>query len=141
MFFEQDWIMRQIQIIVQVLARAVFHKDSIRYEITDEKNLSETDLLYKKITDLIKQHKICEAENILFDNLDENDANYLEMSLDFYQTLNKITDGELEKYNFSRQEINDGINDILTRFHIVNLFRDNITKTCNLNYKSNSFNL
>ena len=65
MFFEQDWIIRQIQVIVQVLAKVIFHKDSIHYEISDTSNLSETDLIYEKIADLIKQHKICEAESFV----------------------------------------------------------------------------
>ncbi len=110
--------MRQIEMMVQFITMTVLHKDSIHYEIIDETNLSKTDSLYKELCGLIAKHRICEAENLLYENLNEGNTEYLEMALDFYQTINQMTDDELEKCNFSREEINDGINEMLRRFHI-----------------------
>lgn len=113
MFYEKDWILRQINMLVQFVARTVFHKNTVEYEIEDEQNLTNTDLLYNRIKALLTENKICEAENILFDNLDDKNPGYLALALDFYQTINKLSDQELEEHNFSRQEINDGLREII----------------------------
>lgn len=117
--FQQDWVLRQIEMLVQFMARTVFHKDFIQYEIEDETNLTDTDTLYVKLRKLISEHRICEAEDLLYENLDEKNPAYLKLALDFYQTINHLTDEELEASNFSRQEINDGLNEILSRLHQV----------------------
>lgn len=116
MYFQQDWILRQIQMIVQFVAKSVFHKDSINYKINDEAKLSDTDILFIKLKDLVEEGKLCEAENMLFDNFKKDNKEYLRLALDFYQTINNMTDDELESYNFSRKEIHDGVNDITYKF-------------------------
>lgn len=121
MAFQQDWVMRQVEMLVQFVARTVFHKDSISYDIIDETNLSQADLLYKKLRELIAEHKICEAENLLFENLDADDNKSLALALDFYQIINRMADDELEAHNFSRQEINDGVHEIMHKFNISTL--------------------
>ena len=114
MFFENDWIMRQINMLVQFVARIVFKKDTVSYEIEDEEHLTDTDELYKKIRALLGKGKICEAEDLLFDNYAEG-KEYLTLALDFYQTLSKMSDDELEQHDFSRQEIYDGLKDVVSR--------------------------
>ncbi len=114
MFFENDWILRQINMLVQFVARIVFKKDAVSYEIEDEEHLTDTDELYKKIRALLGKKKICEAEDLLFDNYAEG-KEYLTLALDFYQTLSKMSDDELEQHNFSRQEIYDGLKEIVSR--------------------------
>ena len=121
MFYEQDWIMQQIQMLVQFIARTVFKKDTISYEIIDETNLSEADLLYKRLKSLIAERRICDAENLLFENIHEDNTEYLEVALDFYQTINLMTDDVLEAHNFSRQEIDDGMHEIMRKYHISEL--------------------
>ncbi len=121
MAFQQDWVMRQIEMLVQFVARTIFHKDSIVYDIIDETNLSDEDLLYKKLREMIAKHEICEAEDLLFDNLDVDDNQSLALALDFYQKLNRMTDDELEAHNFSRQEIDDGVHEIMHKFNIPTL--------------------
>lgn len=114
MFFENDWIMRQINMLVQFIARVVFKKDTVSYEVEDEDHLTDTDELYQKIQALLKEVKICEAENLLFDNYTDS-KEYLTLALDFYQTISKMTDDELEQHNFSRQEIYDGLKEVVSR--------------------------
>lgn len=119
--FEQDWVLRQIQMLVQFVAKTVFHRDAIQYEIADETNMTDTDTLYIRLRKLIAERRICEAEDLLYDHLDANDPDYLKLALDFYQTINQLTDEELEANNFSRQEINDGLNEILHRLNQISL--------------------
>jgi hypothetical protein len=115
MFYENDWVMRQINMLVQFAARVIFHKDTVEYDIEDESNLTDTDDLYLKIQKLLQEGKICEAEDLLFENQSDTEA-YLTLALDFYQKLSKMSDEELEQHNFSRQEIYDGLKEVLFRF-------------------------
>lgn len=114
MFFENDWIMRQINTLVQFAARVVFKKDAVSYEIEDEDRLTDTDRLYLRLRELLKEGKICEAEDLLFDNYADS-KEYLTLALDFYQTISKMTDDELEQHNFSRQEIYNGLKEVVSR--------------------------
>ncbi len=118
MGYNQDWLLNQIEAIGRFVAKLVFKKDTIVYEINDHDNYSQTDLLYKEIQLLIKQDEICKSENLLFENLDENNIDYLKLALDFYQTISKLNDEKLEKCNFSREEIAEGLHDILEIYKI-----------------------
>jgi hypothetical protein len=115
LFYENDWVMRQINMLVQFAARVIFHKDTVEYDIEDESNLTDTDDLYLKIQKLLQEGKICKAEDLLFENRSDTEA-YLTLALDFYQKLSKMSDEELEQHNFSRQEIYDGLKEVLFRF-------------------------
>ncbi len=121
MNFQQDWLMRQIEMLVQVIARVVFKKDYIKYEIVNEADLSQTDLLYNEIKQLIARGKVCEAEDLLFEMMDTKDMRYLELAIDFYQQLNLLGDSKLEQCNFSRDEVNDGLVAVLKMFGFHNL--------------------
>lgn len=118
MGYNQDWLLNQIEAIGRFVAKLVFKKDTIVYEINNHDNYSQTDLLYKEIQLLIKQDEICKSENLLFQNLDENNIDYLKLALDFYQTISKLNDEKLEKCNFSREEIAEGLHDILEIYKI-----------------------
>lgn len=118
MYYEQDWVMQQIEMLAQFIARTVFHKDYIEYEIPDEANLSPSDQLYKQLARLIGNGKICEAEDILFENLDTKNLEYLRLAVDFYQDINDLSDTELEAHDFSRQEVREGLEEIMKKFGI-----------------------
>lgn len=118
MEYTQDWLLRQIEAIGRCIAKLIFKKDTIEYEINDHDNYSQTDMLYKEIQLLIKQNKICEAENLIFKNLDESNIDYLKLAMDFYQDINKLDDEKLEECNFSREEIVEGLYDILAIYKI-----------------------
>lgn len=120
MNFQQDWVMRQIENIVRFLASVLFHKDTLKYEIKDELNLTETDMLYNDIKELIEKREICKAEDLLYEKIDANNKKDMELAIDFYQTINLFSDEELERCNFSRDEINDGLKNITKIFGIDN---------------------
>ncbi len=112
MFYQKDWIMRQIQSIIQLIARYFFKKDIIEYKIIDETNITQTDLLHKELVGLLNSLRINEAENLLFERIISKDLNYLAVALDFYRRLNELDDEQLEKANFSRDEIKSGLEEI-----------------------------
>lgn len=115
MGFQDDWLLRQVENIAHFVANVIFQKDTIQYEITDE--LSNTDILYHKLNRLIKEGKICEAEDLLFDNI-EYTKKYIELATDFYQKLSRLNEEQLEKCNFSRDEVYEGFIEILKRLDV-----------------------
>lgn len=116
--YYQDWVMRQIELMVDFIAKIVFKKDSIKFNIYDESNSSETNILYERLIDLINQNKIDEAENLLFDKVNNNDLVYLRIAIDFYDRINKLSDEDLQKGNFTREEIKLGIEDMAKLYNV-----------------------
>ena len=117
MGFQDDWIMRQIDIIARFVANLAFNKNGIEYQPGTTEMLSETDELHFLLDRLIKEGEIGRAEDMLFDNLQFTDR-YIELATDFYQKLNRLSDKELEEGDFSRDEVYDGYIDILTRLGV-----------------------
>lgn len=63
MYLSQDWLMRQIQLAAAAAAQLLFGKSGIAYRIEDETDLSQTDLLHKRLKDLIRRGELCRAED------------------------------------------------------------------------------
>ena len=121
MGLQNDWVMQQIEMITRFVTQIVFHKNDSQsefwYEIENTDMLSEIDKLHLELTRLIKEGRICEAEDMLFDQMVFDDK-YVELATDFYKRLNTMSNEELEQYNFSRDEVYDGYIDILTQLGI-----------------------
>ena len=116
--YRQDWIMRQIRSMTQAIARIIFKKETVEYDITDKTNTEATNWLYKELLNLIENLNINQAENLLFEKLETHDMKYLEIAIDFYERLNELSDEQLEKGDFTREEIKIGLNDVLKLFGI-----------------------
>lgn len=117
--FQQDFIMRQIELIARYIAESVFKKKSTEYKIIEKENLSDTDKLHNKLVNLINENKINEAEDLLFDSLDLNNKKYLEVAIDFYSRLTKLDDATLELNDFTKEEIAEGLADVSNKYGIV----------------------
>ncbi|MEG2001013.1 MAG: DUF6483 family protein [Evtepia sp.] len=118
MYLSQDWLMRQIQMLGIAIAQLLFGKDSVTYEIEDEKNLTKTDLIYRRLRELIAERSLCAAENLLYAEMDTENRDYLQMAVDFYLSLNGLTDQELDAADFSREEVESGLRDVMKQFDI-----------------------
>ena len=121
MGFQDDYIMRQIELMSRFIAKFMFNSESISYEIENPLQLTQTDIMYNKIKLLISEKNFCEAENMLYENLDPTDKTQLALAVDFYNTLSRFSDDELEENNFSKEEIADGMRMIMKKFGIQNL--------------------
>lgn len=121
MGLQNDWVMQQIEMITRFVTQIVFNKNDSQnefwYEIENTDTLSDIDKLHLELTRLIKEGNICEAEDMLFDNMIFGDK-YVELATDFYKRLNLMTNEELEQCNFSRDEVYDGYIEILTQLGI-----------------------
>lgn len=114
--YEQDYMLRIVKDLVRALAKIFLNKEAAVYELMDEKNYTHTDYLHMQLLNLIKQGEINEAENLLFEGLDPNNKKYIELALDFYSRLSDLHDDFLEKSNFSREEIEQGLKAIAKEF-------------------------
>lgn len=101
--------MRMIHDLVRMLAKLLLGKDTVMYEFPDEAEFTEGDFLYKRILQLLEAGRINEAENMLFEGMHTDDLSYFEMAMDFYTRLNQLDDAYLEEHDYSREEIEDGI--------------------------------
>ena len=133
MGYQDDYVMRTISDLVRAIARLALGKNEINYALPDtEDKYSDTDRIYQGhssfqsrrhdrrdgMRDLVDAGEINEAENQLYENLDENDTEHLEMALTFYMYLNQLDDDTLFMANYSREEIVEGINSVSASFGI-----------------------
>ena len=119
MGFQDDYVMRTISDLVKAIARLFLGKDNVDYDLpSDEKQDTEMDSRFRRLTAMAEEGDINGAENLLFEEVDPADKKYLEMSLAFYMYLNEFDDDFLYTNNYSREEIVDGINAISAEFGI-----------------------
>lgn len=117
MGFQDDWILRQIEIITRYVAQLVFNKTHVEYELPVSDMMTETDLLHIELDRMIREGRIGEAEDLLFESIEFSDR-YIELAVDFYSRLNSLTDDELQNAGFSRDEIYEGYIEILTELGV-----------------------
>ena len=110
--FQEDWVMRQIESIVDFLTVAILGKKSARmenYDIQKESGDGSMDRLSLQLVRMIREKRLHEAENLLFDQMKPRDEQSLAAAVDFYSRLNLLDDKTLESCHFSRAEISDGL--------------------------------
>ena len=106
----KGFIDQQIEIMANVLGYHV-GKERLEHELTDPYRNEAANDLNKRLMDLLVEGKINEAEDLLFEAV-QNDKNvdhdYLRVALDFYMKLDEYQDEYLELCEFSRAEAMDG---------------------------------
>lgn len=118
MAVEQDYILRQIKSVIKVIAKLLFNKEDVNYELPQNGKFSELDNLYVKLNELLTQNKINEAEDLLFKNIDPTNLNCLQIILWFYEVLAQKNDDELKNNNFSKEEVFQGFYDAVAFYNI-----------------------
>lgn len=116
--FEQDYIMRMIKDMVKILAKIVLDKETVSYELHDGAEYKQADDLYKNLIEMLNKGKINEAEDLLFEEFNVQDKTYFELALDFYLHINMLDDDFLEANNYSREEVEEGIQAISKEFGV-----------------------
>jgi len=113
-----DYIMRQIQIASLCIAKHL-NLEQVVHEVTDPYRDEAANQLYKRLMDLLADGKINEAENLLFEAVENNenvDDNYSQLAFDFYLKMDQYNDDYLKLCNFSREEVHDGWAEITELF-------------------------
>ena len=107
MIQDKDYIMRMVHAAVRTLIRLIFGRD-MDHEEKDLVSLEKLEL-FKKLTAMIDDGEINEAENLLLDGLDPNDRDYFEMALLFYEKLGAKTEEFLLEHDYTQDEVVDGL--------------------------------
>ncbi len=112
--YQQDYILRQIEICCKVIGKYVFRRDIISGEIDYENVVIITDDSLESILQAyINQKRINEGEDLLFEYVNKEPLpHYFNIAMDFYKKVNELTEEELQQCNFSREEILRGIEDM-----------------------------
>ena len=111
---KQDYLMRLIHEIVRTIIKLIFNIDEKTVDI--EQELKETSDLYGKLVRLADAGKINEAENLLYEQLENGQVEDLKAALGFYDHLNDYTEEFLDKADFSREEIKSGLVSVLRMY-------------------------
>ncbi len=120
-YYEKDYIMRLIHGIAQVLARLLLGKQMEQEgEIASalSREAAKQDETLKKRIDA---GNINDAEELLFDLLENEpweEKQKAALALSFYDHVNEKEDAFLEKANFSREEIIEGLEDAMKTVHM-----------------------
>ena len=117
MFFHEDWLMRQIEMLVAAILNAILPERSRTNTVTEGENTK-----LSAIGELLDKNEICEAENLIFALADEkeNDIELLNAAVKFYQTLNGKSEEFLNAHDFSHEEIKEGLEALCSRYDIFN---------------------
>ena len=118
MELEKDYILRMIKDLTKSIDHLILGKSEIEYELPEESEYSRVDTLYVKLIELVNMGQINEAEDLLFDEINPSDMRQFEMAMSFYLYLNDFGDDYLEKNNYSRDEITEGIRSICKEYGV-----------------------
>lgn len=116
MAFHEDWLIRQIQMVTESIARLMWGTDLPTYHVREDASATDVDRTARAIDALLREKRVNDAEDLLFAALDPDNRDSLLLALDFYSRLNALTDGELEAAGFSREEIDSGLREAVDRF-------------------------
>ena len=114
MYYHDDWLMRQIEAMISAIISVIFHTNPKSENIVTEIAISDTVDSDKRDTIIafLQKGKICEAENWLYDNMNEDDISWLNTAVYFYSEINKLSDEYLTAHDFSREEIESGLSEV-----------------------------
>ena len=107
--------MRQVRFMAMMLAKILFCNDTPTYELEKNEIQKSSDDLYSRLIAMVKQGKINQAENVLYDELDRDEDSTIEVALGFYDYLNELPAEFLAMNEYSREEINEGIKALADR--------------------------
>lgn len=118
MGIKQDWFERQVEALGKAIAGAIFGKEKLdelfeKYEeVATQETLNE-DILERMLKNHIENGKLCDAENLLFNSLNEEATpQKIIVGLNFYNKLNEFDEKYLNEHNFSKEEIKEGIEEL-----------------------------
>lgn len=125
--YQQDWILRQVQMIMQTILHAddrqsMLLQEQLEYEVEDlsnSKQVPDVGSFYYDIMALLNTGQINQAENMLFEAVRQDEEKvHLLAAMDFYANLFRMNDDFLKKHSYTREEIGQGLKDILQLYHI-----------------------
>ena len=117
--YQNDYILRQIELMTNFLYKLLHGEDLM--QITDEEyevqGKSTDQFLSETLRSMALQGQINEAENLLYEHLEEkHDKEDLTAAVEFYRLLARLDDSILEQADYSRIEIVEGLRDLCEEY-------------------------
>ena len=126
MSIKKDWMERQIEAISNTVAAILFGKDQVKaiLDMDEEEDAvadMEEDLLDRMVKKALIDGNVNEAENLVFNAIDQNKRNRrLMIALEFFNEVHGYDEEKLRQANYSKEEIEDGIKQLRE------LYEDNV---------------
>lgn len=111
MVYEQDYILRQIEILMQGIRRVFFGKREKGAAAFAVSGALPGALWYTHVLERLEAGDINGAENLLFALMDPGEPQGLLAALDFYNRLRRIPEERLLESGFSLDEVEQGLLD------------------------------
>ena len=115
MFIQQDWLMRQIEMMVSMVLRLLDMETSQDAALPEELRQSGPGGLERELAALLQRGQLGKAEDLLFEHLSPGDREALNIALRFYRQANGLSDQELEAQDFTREELLEGLEQAVRR--------------------------
>lgn len=112
--FEQDYIIRVIKEMVRTLLELIFRISS-EEPTSDILETVEEKEAFDSLLNMADAGNINEAENRLYEFIEEDSSKYLRMAILFYSHLNESSDEFLEAHDYTREEIKQGLENLAER--------------------------
>ena len=112
---EKDYIMRIIKEMVRVLFSLMLGKEYVSVEQEAENGYEVSGKKLDELLKMIDNGEINEAENLMLDSIDYSNKNELAAAALFYQCLSEKNEDFLQKNNYSKEEVLDGISHIMQK--------------------------
>lgn len=119
MFVQQDWLMRQIEMLTAMILQLIFKARSQDSALPEQLHQEAPPELAQKLTSLLEQGQLGKAEDLLFEYLDGEDQGALAAAMDFYRQANALNDEELEAQDFTREELLEGLGEAAKRYGLL----------------------
>ena len=116
MFIQQDWLMRQIEMMVSTVLRLAGLELPQEPAQPQELHQSGSDWLERELARLLDQGQLGKAEDLLFEHLEPGNREALAAALRFYRQANALTDAELEAQDFTREELLEGLEQAVKQY-------------------------
>ena len=116
MIESNDWLLKQINVVSEFLQKLFTDMETNRKLNENEQYQKNSFEFERLLENLIEEDRINDAENILFEKLETNNLMYTTIATRFYDKLKGLSDEKLQKSNYSRDEILQGLNDMCDMF-------------------------
>ena len=116
MIESNDWLLKQNNVVSKFLQKLFTDMETSRKLNENEQYQKDSFEFERLLENLIEEDRINDAENILFEKLETNNLMYATIATRFYDKLKGLSDEKLQKSNYSRDEILQGLNDMCDMF-------------------------
>lgn len=113
MYFQSDWLMRQIEMITQFVLRLLFDRETADEKLEELMESGDHELIWGNILAALRDGRVNEAENLLFENADPGDEKFVAVGLEYYKRLSSFSVEQLEAAGFTQDEVLEGLFDFL----------------------------